>query len=316
MADPLTIERKVFFFRVDVGLIDDGSLGKLKAFNAGPIAKFIAAKTASERQLRRTDGKLTFCRVYRSDKPQRLMLTSISESDFPESFKLTDSTFRDIEMAEDEGIALTSHFSFFDKNIVGMVAPYRGPGAGRLEEYLEKKVHEDAPNLKAKVTLTPLTTKDFESKLNKFESIKALYVRVSNYELEGYESSNQEDTSAVGILRDMRGIGQAGEYEIGWKPKKNTRGHIPEQFIDLARRLLRRNDVLKDDSAKLVVKGTVEEGRTEEVNLLDGKVFFEARVMKQSERSRALAPGTAFEAIRQVYEDNREYLEEAAAIYT
>lgn len=318
MADPLVIERKVFFFRVDVGLHEHESRARLDAFDARPVADCIKAMPAAERQFRRNDGKITFCRIYRSDKPQRLMLTSVSESDFPESFRIPDSTFREIVMAEDEGIALTTHFSFFDHNIVGMLAPYRGPGAGRLEEYLEKKVHEQYPDINAKITLTPLLTRDFESKLQQFRAIRSLYVRVSNYELEGLENPNEEsdDKSVVRILREMRDIGEAGEYEIGWKPRKSARDNIPRGFLDLARRLIRRNDVLKDDNDKLVIRGELEEGRTEEINILEDKVFFEVTVMKQGERSRTLAPGPAFDAINQVYEGNRDYLEHAAAIYT
>lgn len=318
MADPLEIRRKVFFFRADVGLKEDGSEAKLVEFDIQLVVDAIAAMPANERQYRRSDGRISFCRIYRSDKPQRLMLTSISESDFPESFKITNSTFRDITLAEDEGVALTTHFSFFDKNIVGMVAPYRGPGAGRLEEYLEKKVQKQYPHLNAQVTLTPLITRDFESKLSRFRSFKALYVRVSHYEVEGSEESNRssDDEPVIGILREMRHIGEAGEYEIGWKQRPYGRGYIPEEFKSLARNLLRRNDVLRDDNDKLVVRGEVEEGRTEEINILEDKVYFEVKVMKQSERSRTLAPGPAFNAINEVYEENREYLEQAAAVYT
>lgn len=316
LADPLEIERKIFFFRADQGLNEVNSEAKLAAFDAGPISRRIIGIPPNERQLRRTDGKITFCRTYRVDKPQRLMLTSISESDFPESFKLTDSTFREIQMADDEGVALTTHFTFFDNNIVGMVAPYRGPGAGRLEDYLRKKVHED-DELDAKITLTPLTARDFERRLSKFRTISGLQVRVSHYEVEDLEANESpDDTPALGILRRMRQVGEAGQYEIGWRPRRGAKDKVAEPVARLARRLLKEEGVLEDKNAKMVVKGETEEGRTEEINILDDKVFFEAKVMKQGERSRTLAPGPAFEAIREVYEENREFIERAAAFYT
>ena len=321
MADPLQIRRKVYFFRADAALIDDGSAGRLAAFDAGPVAACLRTMSDNERQLRRTDGRITYCRVYRSDRPQRLMLTSVSESDFPDAFNFSFSTFREFEIAENEGVALTTHFSFFDNNIVGMVAPYRGPGAGRLEEYLEKKVHDEHPNINARVTLTPLTNRDFETRLGTFRSIKALRVRVSNYEVEGRGDSQNsdhqsDDQAVVGILREMRDIGEAGEYEIVWKPRKHSRETIPEQFMGIARRLLGRDDVFHDENDKIVVRGEIEEGRTEEVDLLEGKIFFHTVVMKQSARSRSLAPGPAFAAIQEIYDDNREFLEQAAAFYT
>ncbi len=306
----------MFFFRVDQGLKEVDSTVKLAPFDTEPIAKRIIAIPPNERQLRRTDGKITFCRTYRADKPQRLMLTSISESDFPESFKLTDSTFRDIQMADDEAVALTTHFCFFDKNIAGMVAPYRGPGAGRLEEYLRKKVHIDN-ELDAKITLTPLTAKDFESKLGKFSTITGLQVRVSHYEVEDLEANESpDDTPALSILRQMKHVGEAGQYEIGWRPKRGAKDKIAEPVARLARRLLKDEGVLQDRNAKMIVKGELEEGRTEEINILDDKVFYEVKIMKQNERSRTLAPGPAFEAIREVYEQNREFIERAAAFYT
>lgn len=312
----------MFFFRVDAGLEDDGSEGALTRFDARPVALCLRDISDNERQYRRNDGKITFCRVYRSDKPQQLMLTSVSESDFPDAFSRSSSRFRDIEMAEDEGIALTTHFTFFDNNIVGMVAPYRGPGPGRLEEYLEKKVHDEYPRIDAKITLTPLTNRDFENQLRRFRTIKSLYVRVSHYELEGASNSYQDageksdDQAVIGILREMRGIGEAGEYEIGWKPRKHTRDLIPEYFKGIASRLLHRPDVFHDENDKVVVRGESEEGRTEELDLLESKIFFEVRVMKQHERSRTLQPGVAFNAIQETYDGNRDLLEQSSAIYT
>lgn len=319
LANSSEIERKVFFFRADVGQKDTGGAVRLVPFEQGPVIDHLRRLPASERQLRKSNGRISFCRIYRSDSPQRLMLTSIGASDFPDAFKFTNSTFRDIELEDDEGIAHTTHFSFFHNNIVGMVAAVRGPGASLLEEYLRKKVHKDHPHLNANATLTPLVAEDFESRLEQFRWLKVLRIRISHHEVAGPADAedSDDDTAVLGILRRMSHIGEAGEYEIGWKPTANARkGHIPPTFIRLARRLIRRNDVLKDDNARLVVEGETEEGRTEEINLLDGKIFFQAKVLKQSEGSRSLAPGPAFAAIQEVYEENREYIESAASIYT
>lgn len=304
------VRRKINFFRADPSI--DEATGQIKAFEPAPIINRLRSLSEIEKQLERTDGNLTFCRIFDGSRYPRLRLGTVRMAEIPEGFDRRDSSDFTFDMAEEQGISENSHMVFFPNNILGLEYNYRGPGIGRLEEYLRKK----APISETRVSFNPLLNKDFEEQLERLEDVREVRVRVSNRQVEGANSQeiNPEEDDPYKVLENMKDFGEAGEYEIAWKSRSRSRESIDRRFFSVARSYLRRYDT-EDNSAMLVIRGHDEEGHLQRINVLNERIVFEETAFKLRPGDRAVISDSAFQAIERAYRDNREVIERAAALY-
>jgi hypothetical protein len=176
------VKRKIYFFLADPGIDEDTQ--QINAFDPTPIVNQIDGLGPREKQLERTDGDLTFCRIFNGSRYPRLRLTTVRMAEIPEGFDRRDSSTFIFEIAEEQGIAENSHMVFFPNNILGLEYNYRGPGVARFEEYLRKKVLIP----ESEVSFHALIDKDFEEKLQRWSELRELRIRVSHREVEGANS--------------------------------------------------------------------------------------------------------------------------------
>lgn len=139
---------------------------------------------------------------------------------------------------------------------------------------------------------------------------------MSHRQVEGASSReiDSEEEDPYRVLESMKGFGEAPEYEIAWKSKTNTRGHIKDWFRSVAGTYLRRYDT-EDKSAKLFLVGDNEEGHREEINVLNERLVFDERAIRVSNLNRSITPESGFGAIEKAYTENRERIERAGAIH-
>lgn len=310
MAVGTEVKRRIHFYRADPGIDEDTR--QIKAFEPVPIINHIDSLGAVEKQLQRADGDLTFCRIFNGGRYPRLRLSTVRMAEIPEGFDRRDSSSFTFEIAEEQGIAESSHMAFFPNNILGLEYNYRGPGVGRLEQYLREK----APTLESAVSFNALMDRDFEEKLQRLSDLRELRIRVSHREVEGANSQgmNLEEDDPFKALESMKDFGEAGEYELTWKSRTHSREKISKRFMSVARSYLRRYDT-EDKSAMLVVRGHDEEGHMQKINVLNERLMYEETTFKLRLADRGVISDSAFQAIEKAHRDNREEIEHAAALY-
>jgi hypothetical protein len=310
LANGTEVRRKIYFYRAGPGI--DEVTGQIKALRPMPIISRLNSLSEVEKQLERRDGDLTFCRIFNGSRYPRLRLSTVRMAEIPEGFDRRDSSNFIFEMAEEQGISENSHMVFFPNNILGLEYNYRGPGIGRLEEYLRKK----APIPESKVSFNPLLNRDFEEQLERLGDVREVRVRVSHRQVEEANSQgiNPEEDDPYKVLESMKDFEEAGEYEIAWKSRSRSQETIPSRFLSVARSYLRRYDT-EDRGAMLVIRGHDEEGHMQRINVLNERLVFQETAFKLRPADRGVIADSAFQAIEKAYRDNREMIERAAALY-
>lgn len=310
MAAGTEVKRKIYFYRADPGI--DEATGQIKAFKPGPIIGVLTSLSESDKQLERADGDLTFCRIFGAGRYPRLRLSTVRMAEIPQGFDRRDSSDFTFEMAEEQGIAENSHMVFFPDNILGFEYNYRGPGVGRLEEYLRTK----APIPESVVSFNALMDREFEEKLEGLVDLRELRVRVSHRQVETAQASDNDkaEDDPFEVLQAMKNFEEAGEYELAWKSRNRSRDSIVKRFFSVARSYLNRYDT-EDSSAMLVIRGHDDEGHMHRINVLNERLMFEETTFKLRPADRGVISDSAFQAIEKAYRDNKDKIERAAALY-
>ena len=165
-----TLERKIFFFRADIGAQDDG---KPQSFDPSPALAVINnlsfTNGAQGRYLLDHDGDalcvlpgpnsssdsiatLRFCRIRRNALPQLEQGGRIS----------------DLNIDPDAGLLESIHVAFFPNNIVGIDYNHFGPRLSRLGFYLSSK----SKNVIPYATFYPIIRNDIAKQLDRFREIR------------------------------------------------------------------------------------------------------------------------------------------------
>lgn len=304
------VRRKIHFYRIDAGINEVTQ--QINTFESSLVIGRIESLSDTEKQLERTDGDLTFYRIFKGGRYPRVQLSTVRMTEIPEGFDRRDSSSFVFDIAEEQGISENSHMVFFPDNILGLEYNYRGPGTGRLEEYLRKK----APVSESKVTFTPLMDKDFEEKLQQLSDVRELRMRVSHREVVEAKSHriDPEEDDPYEVMESMKNFGEAGEYELVWKSRTHSRQNIAQRFFAVARNYLQRYDT-EDKSSMLVLRGHDEEGHMQRINVLNERLVYNETTFKLRATDRGVIPDSAFQAIEKAYRDNKDEIEHAAAVY-
>jgi hypothetical protein len=304
------VRRKIYFYRIDAGINE--ATQQINAFEPSLVVGRIGSLSDIEKQLERTDGDLTFCRIFNGDRYPRVQLSTVRMAEIPQGFDRRDSSSFIFDIAEEQGISENSHMIFFPNNILGLEYNHRGPGTGRLEEYFRKKV--SIPE--SKVSFTPLMDKDFEEKLQQLSDVRELRIRVSHREVAEANSQriDPEEDNPYEVMESMKNFGEAGEYELAWRSRTRSRENIAKRFFAVARNYLQRYDT-EDKGAMLVLRGHDEEGHMQRINVLNERLMYNETTFKLRATDRSVIPDSAFQAIEKAYRDNKNEIERAAALY-
>ena len=306
-----SVGRKIYFFRADIG-VDDGGIPL--QFDPLPALKIINSLTFSDdgdsryqfdidgnalcivEPLRRQGRDMRFCLVRRTGLPQLERRGNIT----------------DLNIDQDMGLLEAIHIVFFPvgasgATIVGTEYNHFGPRISRLGSYL----YEKSEGTVERPVLKPLLRRDFAEQLNRLGEIRLFEMSIS--------------PSFAGVVRDAdRSLGEAFDanarvvgspetISLIARPENRHRRSFLERLSGPLRFIL--NHEQRQQIDKLQIKGKcADTGLVETIDFLKDQFISTKRIFRLNRRSRALDPNSAFQAIREAYNDFREELESAASV--
>ncbi|MGE3795653.1 MAG: hypothetical protein AB7I38_17255 [Dehalococcoidia bacterium] len=301
---PGVLERSIHFFRVDVGR-DETQM---------PLAfKHRAALTAIDRLQWKTrarylelgEGSEVACWVDDA-RAGRLVFGNIRRTGLPQLEEA--GALADLRLAANQSLTDSTHVRFFANNIVGCDFNFYGPRMSRLATYLRAK----DPDRCEEIAFHRLLRHDMVERLDQLDGLRLFRLRVMRSAIDVLE---QADDSLAEAFRAQAALGESDELEVLVKVESYARGRrIDPKFKRMARRLLRRPEVLPYVRAFHVSGRDPEKGETVDVDLLNDALISKQQVVRLGDRGRAVDPDSAFEAIRHAYTQLRTDLEKAAAV--
>lgn len=301
---PPTVERKIQFYRADVGV--DGS-GRPLPFDPAPAFVAIDRLPFSDgprgRYLVDDDGNavcgwpggttIRFCQIRRTGLPQLERAGRVS----------------DLNIAADAGLLEPVHVVFFPSNIVGADFNFYGPRLSRLGYYLWNKSVNTFPL----ATFHPLLRHDVAEQLDHLTELRLFDFRVKASYVEIIRRADRSLADAFAANARILD-GRAEDLEVVLRPAKDARYEALRRLTGTIKSLLRGRD-LRENAERFQVRGKSEEtGKVELIDLLRDHLIAHKRVLRLDQRSRAIDPNSAFEAIRTAHAELADDLRRAASI--
>jgi hypothetical protein len=292
-----TVERRIHFFRADLGLDDDGvpvALDISVLRNEIKKLKWIPG----ERYLEQRNGNLTYARLPK--EKQGLILGLSRRSDLPQLEK--DGQTSPLTLDNDSGVAELTHFRFFANNIVACEYNHFGPRASRLVDYVTKSV----PNCPS-FDLRPLLNHDVAKLLSHMKEVTMVTVKMTASTASDWVGTGD---SFYGALERLEASGQSATAEVILKaPKKETLG---TPWLKRLRRFTEKPDLL-EATERLIAKGVLDNGKIETVDLLSDKLISKQAVARVNKRSRAVLTDDMMKVMSEAYLELKPQLLKSAA---
>ena len=307
-----SVERKIYFFRADVGVNNGGislpfdPLPALQIIDSLPFtndetgryqfdiegnAVCIVGHSGSQ------NHAVRFCRVRRTGLPQLEQGGNIS----------------DLNLSPDTGLLEAVHIVFFpDKvtgaNIVGAEYNHFGPRMSRLGIYLYEKSNEAIPY----PTFRPLIRGDAAEQLDRLTEVRVLDISI--YPAFADVIRHADQSLADAFEANARVMDEPETVQVVVKPRRYARQSTLTKLLDPLRSLLNQNET-RQGFDRFQVRGKCgDSGRVETIDLLKDQLISTRRIMRMNERGRALDPGSAFRAIRDAYYDLGDPLQQATGV--
>jgi hypothetical protein len=300
--------RKIYFYRVDAG-VDGG--GQPLPFDPSPalaaIARLPFADGRQSRYLPDADGNAICAWEEKSGRMPSLRFCSIRRTGLPQLEEA--GTVSDLNIAANAGLVEPVHVMFFPDNIVGADFNFYGPRLSRLGYYLHEKSNKVVPQ----VFFDPLLRQDVAKELDHLTELRLFDLRVKASYI---DTVRRADTSLgdaftmnARVLDD-----EVEELEIVLKPSKNGRHQALRRLLAPLKALAGHRE-LRDNAQRFQVRGKHDEtGKVEMIDLLRDHLIANKQILRLGRRSRAVDPGSAFEAIGAAHNELRDDLRQAASI--
>lgn len=306
-------ERRIFFYRLDAGLDDDGVPVDL---DLSPVLRRIGTMPftagAGGRYLSTDPEAVSVCWIDSLEPHPHLRLATVRHSGLP-SIEQT-GNLRPLLIGADEGVAEQVHVVMFRERVddiwMTLAASefnFYGPRVSRLANYLRHFGQGNVPP----ITFRPLLRHDASEALARLQDIRLFSLRV---EPSYIDVTRQVDATLGEALDLARRVGEAEEYEIVMRPKAHSRHTISDRFLAIARSFVARGDVRLVATSFHVSGRDSTTGRVEQLDLLSDKLIAKAEILRVDEAGRALVSEAAFSAIATAYRDLRDELLIAASV--
>jgi hypothetical protein len=302
-----TVERRIYFYRVDAG-VDDG--GRPLPFDARPALAWVDALpfTTDGRYLMDEDGNHTCCWPDPAlGACPRLRFGSIRRSGFPQVER--GGALAPLHLAPSSGLAEQVHVIFFPDGIIGAEFNFYGPRITRLPPYLQAKAGDLCPAL----TFMPLLRQDVSDQLERLRDVRLLRLRIhASYAARVAEA----DRDLGAAFRAAQRAGAGEEIEIVIRPRAYSRQPLARRLLGAVRRLAALGD-LRDEVGHFSVKGlNADTGQVDLVDVLSDQLVARAQIICLDGQARALNSASAYAAIERAYGDLRPQLRRAAGVGT
>jgi hypothetical protein len=297
-----TVERKIYFYRIDVGIADDGAPVPFRAEAA--LQQIDSLDFTTEGRYLELRGGDALCSwVDRTQQPQRLRLATIRRTGLPHLEEAGELS--PLEISERTGLYEPIHIVFFPGNIVATEFNFYGPRPSRLGAYLIAKA--GAP---ATMTVDPLLRGDIADQLNRLQDIRVFDLKVRASYAETLAQLNEDIGRAFDAVARA---GAAQEVQVILRPQPYSRNSLSQRLLGFVRRLA-SDATVRENASRFHIRGFDEgTGRVEEIDVLRDQLIAKRRMVRLSDRTRAIDSTSAYGAIEEAYEELRPDLEAAAS---
>jgi hypothetical protein len=203
--------------------------------------------------------------------PNMLLLSKIREDyDVPEVFDRANGTLEALQLAESQGVAETSHISFFEGNIVGMIRSTASPGATSLSNWLNGMKLFDGVD---KLDVIPLSRVSVQAKVADIERVNGVKIRARSTAAQALADNGAPRLAeTIDRLTDQFGpiTVEMRVYVTRDQPAVDVRGTIMEEATGLIALTQDGHAVAGLEAASLSYQSRERE-RTEELNMLNDK---------------------------------------------
>lgn len=294
-----TVNRRIHFFRADLGMSESGGQVPLNFDEIREALKKLPWVPGG-RYVEQKNGNLTFAITL--PKGQSGVVLGLSRrSDLPQLEK--DGKTEPLDISDNSGVAELTHFRFFAKNIVACEYNHFGPRASRLSEYLAKAL----PTL-PKFTLEPLLRRDITERLKDLKEVTLVDLKMRASTADDWLGKSDSLSEA---LHSLESSGQTDAIQLVLKaPKKQSLGAQWKARLD---KFLKKPKLV-EETDRLIAKGVMRDGSKEVIDLLSDRLISTQSVAKLSKRSKAILSSDMMRVMLEVYEDLRSQLEAAASL--
>jgi hypothetical protein len=252
----------------------------------------------SDRYLRLND-RIT-CVVADAEDPLHLRVLDVRRDELPQVER--DGTLNDLAIPADAGLAEQTHVVGFSNGVIGTDFNFYGPRISRLADFLISKTHDQA-------FIRPLIKRDIAAELGRYRDVKLVHLRIDRTLI---EPIREVDESLAAAFDAAFNVGQPGQVELVLRPRPYERGGIGQRILDLAHRLSRRPEI--QGAGKFEIRGYLEEGGLETLDLLSEHIGFNMRIQSAGPRTRSLDHPAAYAAIQRAYVENQQEIQTAAVL--
>lgn len=307
-SQPATLERKIYFYRIDAGTDD---AGRPVTFDPLPVLNRIASLPFEEsrtgRYLRDEEGNALVAFPDLKQFGHALRFGHVRRVGLPQLERA--GTVLDLKIAEDEGLLETVHIKFFADNLVGSEFNFYAPRISRLGGYLQEKM----PAVPTNLQFIPLLRQDIAAQLNNLEDIRLFKLKIRpSYS----DAVRQADKSLGDAFAANAKIldGSCAEIELSLIPEREQRTWALSRLAKPIKALVTRPD-FRENAEVCQIRGFNRLiGKVDTVDLLHDQLISNKQVLRLNARSRALSAASAYDAIDNAYAELKSELAIAAGI--
>ena len=304
---PGTLERKIYFYRVDIGA-DEG--GQPLAFDPVPALDVIDTLPFTDNDDGRyefdADGNALSVRRHHTLPNITLQFGRVRRNGLPQLEQA--GNISDLVLDADAGLLEAIHVVFFPDNIVGAEYNHFGPRVSRLGSFLHDKSNEAVP----KATFRPILRGDAARQLDRLSDLRVLDISIHPAFANVVRQADQSLGDA--IEANARVVDEPESVQVVVKPQRQARRSTLGRLLGPLRYFLNQNDA-PPAFDKLQVRGRCDDtDRVETIDLLKDQLISTKAIVRMNPRSRALDPESAFQAIREAYRDLHDELTVAASV--
>ena len=302
----VAVERKIFFYRIYSGV---DSSNKPIPFDTVQILTHINKLDwkNNERYLFDSEGKCICCWVDKIETPSKVRVGLVRRADLPQVEE--SGILSPLLIPLNSGLVESIHVMFFDNDIVGADYNFYGPTIKNLDEYISKKADGIAPKT---LLFEQLLRKDAVNQIKNVKEIRLFQLKIRASYADTVSKANKSLGEA---FKAAANAGRADEIEIILRPKSRSKKGLSDKLVNSTKKLL-GFDSLQYEAAKFVIEGYDDHGeKIRKLDLLNDKFIAKKQIVRQDERSRALNPEAAFEAIKEAYIELKDQLIKAPSSY-
>ena len=304
---PGTLERKIYFYRADIGA-DEG--GQPLAFDPVPALDAIDSlpftNDAHGRYEFDADGNALSVRRNHNVPNVTLQFGRVRRNGLPQLEQA--GNISDLVLDADAGLLEAIHVVFFPNNIVGAEYNHFGPRVSRLGSFLHDKSGKAVP----RATFSAILRGEAAKQLDRLSDLRVLELSVLPSYVDVVRQSH--GSLADALAANGRVLENPKVLQVILKPQQDASTGFLAKMIGGLKELVSNGNV-REGADRLQVHGKCEDtDRVETIDLLKDQLISTKAIVRMNPRSRALVPAAAFQAIQEAYRDLHDELTAAASV--